>query len=72
MISLVLINIARLRELHLLILEAVCLIDLARVQKELGRDHASTLEPVIAFLRDAGAQRYLAAAEAVLLVEPLT
>ena len=57
---------ARLRGLHLLILEAVCLIDLARVEKELGRDHVSTLEPVIAFLRDAGAQRYLAAAEAVL------
>lgn len=61
----------RLRKLHLLILEAVCLTDLARVKKQLGRDHVSTLERVIAFLRDAGAQRYLAAAEAVLLVEPL-
>lgn len=56
----------RLRALHLLILEALCLTDLARVEKGLGRDHTRTLVPVISFLRTSGALVYLEAAEALM------
>lgn len=56
----------RFRHLRQPVLEAMCLTDLARSQRDLGRDHLATITKAIDFFRTAGAKLLLREAEELL------